>query len=259
MLAIITFFNKYGGYLVLILAMVFAALYMSECQKRKTAIEIAEGNAKALKDSTIQLKTTKEQLHLFDQELAYSLDVIDSLKGIEPETITQIKIVYRDRPDTVDNKLSVDSTGLYTLSFSSDDSLRTIEGDSKFRVSIQEDSLRIKPNVTIINKFSLNFGLLISEYRDEEEKVDRIDITPFYLDENGNFTNIPVPDSKLTIPFRGAEILKNPYQTNVQPSAGIRYGWAIGINPISAGIFLTPKGVTYGIGPSISLTYYLSK
>lgn len=205
--------------------------------RTETAIVIAENNFKAMQDSSIELRTTREQLALADTNLAKLVWRLDSMEK-NPKTIVIIKPIYIPTDVTVENTLvqdDIDSTK-YGLKFNSIDSVRFIKGTSWFNLA---DNI-ITPRNTVINEFGFNFGLVVARYDDEENKLNKIIIEPWFINERGEYTK-PISKNLLDLKYRGAELLDVPYTENTTDKPpdkrkySLKTGLTLSVNPIGYG------------------------
>jgi len=234
---------------VILIAVLFAGLYFNQLkstriakQKIKSTITIAENNRKALSDSTIVLMLTRKQLAETDTMLSKMVAKLDSLKK-NPKIITVIKPIYVPDTISVENQLAQDTNDStkYGLKFISLDSVRTIEGVSWLNFK----NNKIIPANTDITKFSLNFGLSVARYNDENNKTQKIDIQPYYINSSGEFTK-PISKNVLNINYRGAELLDVPYEYNIPDNVP---GVSKNKYSVKGGFALTLNFVGYGYNP----------
>jgi len=264
---IIKFLTENWKIVAILIGVLFAGLYFNQLratkiakEKNKAATTIAENNRKALKDSTIVLMLTRKQLAETDTALSKIVFKLDSLKE-NPKTITIIKPIYVPDTISVENQLTQDvkDTTKYGLEFNSVDSVRTIKGVSWLNYK----NNKITPANTEITKFSLNFGLSIARYNDKDNKLQKIDIRPYYINDKGEFTK-PISKNLLNLNYRGAELLDVPYEYNVPDNIpgvskrkySVRGGFAITFNFIGYGY--NPFGEKPEINflmPSVNIGY----
>lgn len=255
---------------IILVALVFVlmALYLQQCkntaeykQKFNTAVTIAEGNLAAIKDSSIQLKMTRDQLKTLDSNLYTVIEKNDSLQKAKSKTITITKPIYIPVDVKFVNHLKYDSVkGSYGLAFKTQDSVRSFDGVSWFKLNRLDNNVDISPDSTDINNFKFNFAMVISQYQDAKTKYTKAKITPFYLDTAGNITN-PISEKTLKFDFRNIEILDKPYVENTpdnnikQSKYKVVTGWGLTVSPFGLG-FVTHNGViTAKYAPNISLSY----
>lgn len=268
------FITKNWGWIVTILMALFVFLFFQQCERTREAnarteeaILIAENNRKAMLDSSIMLKVTREQLATMDKNLAKITHDFDSLKK-HPKTIIIIRPQYIPKDVITPNELvrdSVDDTR-YGLKFASFDSVRTIKGVSWFNVFDNPTSLTVKADNTIINTFGLNFGLAVNRYEDTKNKMTRLSVVPYYINEQGDYTK-PISEKMLQLHIRGADLLDVPYVDNTKPRPepkkkgySIRSGFSLNVNLVSYGYtpftstpalnWMTPS---FGVGYSFVL------
>jgi hypothetical protein len=230
-------------------------------EKLEAVKQIYDNNIKALSDSTIVLKLTREQLKDVDKNLSSAADKIDSIKKIKAKEIYITRPIDRTIPKPVKNNLTYDSAkNKYSLTFQLEDSVKYIEGTSSFVIN-NKDTLTINPDSTIINKFKFNFALVITKYDDNLIKATKIDITPFYLDSSGNITD-PISEKQLELQFRGVEFLQYDwYKTQSVGSQNKKRwltGWALTISPLAIGLYSNGNGLSYGITPNIGISYFIT-
>ena len=269
-----TFFTaviKNWGAIASVIMLVFIFLFFEQCKSTKAAkVEtemakvIAENNRKALTDSTIVLKMTRDQLATTDKTLSDMVKKLDSLEK-HPEVIYIAKPIYMGKDVVADNKLIHDSTDKtrYGLEYSSVDSVRTIEAISWFRAVNTPKTLEIIPENTIIKNFAINFGLSISQYDDKEEQVTRLLIEPYYVDANGNYTK-PISKNLLDINYRGVNLLTVPYKEspkNIDPPKSkysIRSGFSLSFNFLSYGYLPNSRPAEFNFAmPTVGIGYSL--
>lgn len=263
------FIAKNWSWIITAIAVVLVFLLIEQCKsvriaKRQTqeAVLIAENNRKALNDSTIILKLTRNQLKETDKNLSKVVADLEALKK-------NPKIVYVARPEYIpkdvvaSNSLitdPIDSTR-YGLKFDSFDSVRTIGATSWFYAYNTPTQLKITPDKTIIDEFSLNFGLAIAQYDDKKEKVTRLSITPYYIGEDGTYTQ-PISSELLHMHYRGVELLNVPYAENTNANEppkskySVRSGFALQVGIVNYGMtpFTEPSGLNFMV-PSIGIGY----
>jgi hypothetical protein len=267
----VSFIIKNWGWIASVLMLLFIFLFFNQCgsthQAKKETAEakiIADNNLKAVNDSTIVLKVTREQLALADKNLYKLTRELDSLKK-------HPKIIYIARPEYIpkevvtSNKLVRDpkDADRYGLSFYSFDSVRTIGATSWFKAINTPEKLEITPNNTVIDNFSLNFGLVIAQYDDKKEKVTRLTIEPYFIDSVGNYIK-PISKNLLDMHYRGANLLTVPYK--VEPVSNppnipktkysLRTGFSLSVNFLNIGYtpFTTPTAFNWAI-PSVGIGY----
>jgi len=271
-MGIITLINLLLKNIKVIMVVVMVALFallLQQCNKAKQmenkfneATHIADQNLAAMKDSTIQLKMTKEQLATVDSELFKIVDKVDSLQEAKTKQITVVKPQYVPVDMTVLNKLKYDSISKkYGLEFHSWDSVRTIDGVSFFKINKNNDVLDISPDTTLIKNFGFNFTFVISQYEDPKNKFTRTKIVPFYVDSTGKATN-PISEKMMKFNFRNAEILDKPWQENkpCPPPVKEKYhaGWGLCITPLAVGVVQQNNGINFKFTPSIGVGYFIT-
>lgn len=255
---------------VILVALVFVlmGLYIQQCKntaeyksKYNTAVTIAEGNLAAIKDSSIQLKMTRDQLRTLDSNLYNLVQKNDSLLKVKSQVVTVTKPVYVPVDVKFVNHLKYDTCNdRYGLAFNASDSVRTFDGTSWFKLSRTNNNIDINPDSTDINNFKFNFAMVVSQYKDETTKFTKAKITPYYIDSLGRTTN-PISDKLLKFDVRNIEILDKPY-TEVNPNEPPKQskykvvtGWGLSFSPLGVG-FVTDKGVIMAkYAPNISLSY----
>jgi hypothetical protein len=264
-----SFIVKNWGWIASVLMLLFIFLFFNQCgatRKAKAETEeaklIADNNLKAMKDSTIVLKVTREQLALIDNNLSKVVRELDSLKK-HPKTVIIIRPEYIPKDVITPNELVRDSVDItrYGLKFASFDSVRTIKGTSWFNVLDGPTSLEVKPNSTIINDFALNFGLVVAKYDDKENKMTRLSVQPYYVDNAGNYTK-PISENMLKMHIRGADLLEVPYVDDTKPCPppkhkySIRSGFSVSVNLVGVGYtpFTTPTAMNW-VMPSLGIGY----
>jgi hypothetical protein len=265
--SVFTFITKNWGWIASVGMVLGFILFFKQCQSTKFAKaqteavkQIADNNIKALKDSSIVLMVTREQLAIIDKNLSKVTHELDSLKK-HPKTIVITKPVYIPKDVKAANTLVHDSVDLtkYGLAFNSWDSVRTIVGTSWFKIIPTDTAALVKPDTTVIHKFTLNFGLAIAKYDDKENKMTRLDVTPYYVNEQGEYTT-PISPNLLKMQFRGADLLDVPYvPTDVPcPSAKHKYslkgGFTASLNLIGYG-YMPDANKAGVIAPSVNLGY----
>lgn len=245
-------------------------LLQQQCNKTKdikaqlkSTTQIANQNLAAISDSTIQLKMTIQQLASVDSELYLANKKVDSLYNIKSKQITLTKIQYIPQNVTLSNNLIYDKDkGLYGLSFSSFDSVRSFNGVSKFKIVKGDNTYNVVPDSTQITNFRLNFNLVISQYEDAKTKFTRTKIVPYYVDTNGKLI-APISDQLLKINFRNAEILDKPWTENVNsnnppPKTRLVSGWGLTISPLAVGVYPSGNSMKFGYTPNIGISYYIT-
>jgi hypothetical protein len=266
---VFTFIVKNWGWIATVVMALFIFLFFKQCGATKAAKAetaeaklIADNNLKALKDSTIVLKVTRGQLAYIDGNLAKLVKQMDSLKK-NPSTIIITEPVYIPKQVVTDNSLvrdSADSTR-YGMRFKSVDSVRTIGAVSWFQAVDQYNKISIIPNNTIIDDFSLHFGLVIDKYEDVKNKMTRLSIVPYYINDCGEYTK-PISGNLLHINSRGADLLNIPYKDDSKPCPppkhkySIRSGFSVSVNLVSYGY--TPLATTPAFNwviPSVGIGY----
>jgi hypothetical protein len=248
------------------LMVLFLCLWLQQCSvtnniknQLNTTKHIAEQNMAALKDRSIQLRVTKEQLANVDSNLHQALVKIDSISNIKSEVITITRPIYLGRDVVVPNDLMIDIPNkAYGLKFHSEDPVRTINGISWFKLDTTNKTITVVPKNTDINDFKLNFSLVISQYEDRTTNYTRTKIVPFNVNNDGSLGE-PISDSLLKIDFRNAEILDKPFTPNVQPTPGvkkskIKTGWGVSLNPVGIGV----NNGKFIVTPNISFGYYIT-
>lgn len=266
-----SFTVKNWGWIASVLMLLFVFLFFNQCgstrQAKKETTEakiIADNNLRAINDSTIVLKVTRDQLALLDKNLYKITKELDSVKRY-PKVIYIVRPEYIPKEVVTSNKLIRDpkDADRYGLAFYSFDSVRTIGATSWFKAVNTVDKLEITPNNTIIDKFSFNFGLAIAQYDDEKNKVTQLTIEPYFIDSNGNYTK-PISKSLLDMHYRGANLLTVPYKNEpiVSPPStpktkySLRTGFSLSVNFINIGYtpFTTPTGFNWAV-PSVGVGY----
>ena len=254
--------------IIVVLLFLFVGLFIQQRQANvnlkeqlATTQHIASQNIDALKDSTIQLRVTKEQLGKIDTNLKNALNKIDSLGNIKTKIITVTKPIYMGKDVIVSSTLLFDSLkNLYGLKFNSEDVVRTINGSSWFKLDTNGKIITVVPGDTKINDFKLNFSLVISQYDDPITQYTRTKIMPFSVNSDGSLGD-PISDSLLKISFRNAEILDKPFTPNkptgviTEKKNFLKSGWCMSINPIGVGLQSNGKLI---ITPNISFGYYIT-
>jgi len=267
----VSFTVKNWGWIASVLMLLFIFLFFNQCgstrQAKKETTEakiIADNNLKAVNDSGIFLKVTREQLALLDKNLSKLTRELDSVKK-HPKVIYIVKPEYIPKEVVTSNKLVRDpkDTDRYGLAFYSFDSVRTIGATSWFKAVNTIDKLEITPNNTVIDKFSLNFGLAIAQYDDEKEKVTRLTIEPYFIDSTGSYTK-PISKKLLDMHYRGANLLTVPYKVEpiVTPPVvpknkySLRTGFSLSVNFLNIGYtpFTAPTAFNWAI-PSVGIGY----
>lgn len=264
-----SFLVKNWGWIATILMALFIFMTFKQCDRAKRAEArteevqlIADNNIKALKDSTIMLKVTREQLGIIDKNLAKVAHELDSLKK-HPRTVVVTVPVYIPKDVTTPNTLvrDKDDSTKYGLAFNSVDSVRTIKGTSWFNLFQTDTKLEVKPANTVIHDFNLHFGLAFARYEDEKAKVSRISVEPWFINENGDFVK-PISKNLLELKSRGAEVLDVPYVDISKPCPppkhkySIRSGFSLNVNLVSYGY--TPFAPTPAFNwmmPSLGIGY----
>lgn len=259
------------GFVVGMLLILFLTLFLRQCGQTKALKDelkvtkhIAEQNIAALSDKEIQLRVTKNQLKIIDSNLYSALIKIDSLKGIESNTISVLQPVYITKTVIVPSEYVFDTiNGRYGLSFKSTDMVRTIGGTSWFKLDNQKETLRVIPQNTEINNFKLNFALVVSQYEDKSTKYTKTKIVPFNVNENGDLGE-EIPESLFKINFRNAEILDRPFE-EVKPDKPIvkprmfNTGFGLSISPLAMGIVAGPNNTfRFAWTPNIGLSYCIT-
>lgn len=265
-----TFLVKNWGWIATVSMLLFIFLFFQQCGATRSAKAeteqaklIADNNLKAMKDSTIILKMTREQLAMTDKNLSKVTRDLDSMKQ-HPKVVYVIKPIYVPKDVTTSNELVRDpkDSTKYGLKFLSIDSVRTIGATSWFNATETETKVAITPRETIIDKFDFNFGLAISRYDDKKEKVTRLSVIPYHLDANGDFTK-PISKQLLDMQYRGVELLEVPYKENPCPENAppkhkysLRSGFSLSINLLSVGYspFTTPAAFNWAM-PSLGVGY----
>lgn len=261
---------KYRNILIIVLLVILSAITLQQCnkakqaeQESKTAKHIASQNLAALKDSTIQLRLTRDQLKDVDTQLSVAVDKMDSIIKTKSRVVTKTEFFYVPTVVTTESDLNYDSSRKsYGLSFKSIDQVRTIGGTSYFKMVKIGDSLSLAADSTKITDFSLNFSLVCSEYLDPVTKFTKVKIVPFELNPDNTLGN-PIPETVLKLKFRNVELLEKPFTPNtpidVKPAKRkIHTGWAVTVNPLAVGLYSYKGDVRYGWTPNIGFGYYIT-
>ena len=268
-MGIMTFFNLILKNIKLVmfgLIILFAAISLQQCNKAKeikdklaVTTHMADQNLAAIKDSSIQLQLTKQQLAMVDSHLYITLNKVDSLQNAKSTQITVIQPKYIPVDVAIINKLRYDSiTHKYGLDFNSIDSVRTIQGTSWFKVNRDNKNINILPDSTNIDKFKFNFAFVVSKYDDKKTKFTRTKITPFYLDSLGHMGN-EISEKQIKFDFRNVEILDKAWQQNPPPNTPkpklrLESGWGLSLNPLGVGM----NSNKFIYTPNISFGYYIT-
>lgn len=225
----------------------------------KVSQHIAQQNIDALKDHSIQLQVTRDQLSKIDTNLAIALKKVDSLSHIKSTVITTVKPEYVGKDVIIPNTVVLDTPNhMYGLKFNSSDQVRSVAGISWFKVDTNKRAIFISPGNTDFNHFDLNFTLVISQYQDSVAKYTRTKIVPFHVNNDGTLGN-PISDSLLKISYRNAEILDKPFTLPAAPDETkhkrkLQTGWGFSLNPVGVGINNGKAILT----PNISFGYYIT-
>ena len=265
---ILSFVTKNWGWIASVIMVLFIFLFFDQCKATKIARAetdeaklIADNNLKALTDSTIVLQVTRGQLSLIDKNLSKITRELDSLKK-HPKIVYIARPVYIPKDVTASNEIvqdMLDSTR-YGLKFYSFDSVRTIGATSWFRAINSPTKIILTPDKTVINDFTLNFGLVIAQYDDTKNKMTRISVVPYFLNTNGDYTK-PISKNLLDIQYRGANLLDVPYKEPKAPDTpkhkySLRTGFSLSANILSIGYtpFTAPAKFNWAV-PSLSIGY----
>jgi len=225
--------------------------------KFETAKRIGDQNLAAIKDSSIQLKVTKDQLKTLDSNLAIAVEKNDSILKIKSKVVTITKPVYIPVELSFINHLKYDTTSKrYGLGFNTFDSVRSFDGTSWFKITGTDSGYHILPDSTDINNFKFNFAMVASQYEDPKTKFTKAKIVPYYVDSFGNLGN-PISEKIIKFDFRNIELLDKPYVENT-PSLDnkkskykVVTGWGLSFSPFAIG--LTSHG--WGYTPNIGISY----
>lgn len=260
--------------LLIIALLIIAPLYLRQCsktneeeEKRKTAERIAEQNFKAMNDSTIQLKLTREQLAFTDKKLSQTVKEADSViralghKKDKVREVIRVQPVIVEKNSEVTNNVRKDSTDStkYNLDFKISDSIKSFNGVSSFLVKKTDSGFSISPDSTKIKDFKLNFDMVVVKYEDYKDKVTKYKILPHYIDSAGN-THL-LSENQIKFNIRGVELLDKPFQENKPgPKTKTRLvgAWGLGLNPIGLGPVVRNSVLKLGYTPSISFGYFLT-
>ncbi len=269
--SIVNFFVNNSKIMLLLLCLVLTSLWITQCQKtaevqqeNETIINTANQNLEALVgDQATQMKLTREQLKRVNEDMGAILDSVESLRGIQgkvKETVVT-KIEYVPIEVKTPNTLVMDTiNGRYGLAFTDEDSVKTIEGISWFRVvDTVDNQVRIEPDSTNIKKFDFNFDLVISKYVDDSTGFTKYDITPFHVNSDGTLGGA-ISENLLKLNYRGVELINEPWKplgTNTTTGGYKRGGWAIHISPLSAGFMTNGKETMLGVGPTVGVSYVI--
>lgn len=243
-------------------------LYIQQCKntaeykdKYNTAVKIADGNLAAIKDSSIQLKMTREQIKTLDSNLFVLIEKTDSLQKAKSKMITVTKPIYVPIDVKFVNHLKYDSIkGRYGLVFKTEDSVRSFDGISWFKLNRSNNDVDIFADSTDINNFKFNFAMVVSQYEDPITKYTKAKITPYHIDTAGRITNA-ISEDKLKFDFRNVEILDKPYVDNTpkEPVNQSKYkvvtGWGLTFSPLGLGLINNNGIFTVRYAPNISLSY----
>lgn len=239
----------------------------SELQKKIAQTEqIANQNMKAMGDSTIQLKMTRQQLIEADSALNSVVDKVDKTLA-KTDKLTEVIRVRPviGKPDTdTKNEVKQDNTDStkYSLDFVVNDSIKSFNGSSYFYVNNLNNKLTILPDATKITNFKLNFDMVVAKYDDLKNKVTKYKIVPYYVDSDGAMHTIS--EEQLKFNFRGVELLDKPWTENVPSFSGpskksrLVGQWGLGINPVGFGPVVKDGVIKLGYAPSISFGYFLT-
>ena len=268
--------------------MVVLALLFRQCNK--TSLEtaklaqttlIADANFKAIKDSTIQLQLTREQLKSYDVKLSNVVKFSDSLVkvlgtknktlnvlSIQPivnNSVTVVKNQSRDFDPVVIPSLINDTNKIdkkYKFDWVVNDSIKSFSGTTSVYLVKNNDTLNIMSDSTKIKNFKLNFDMVIIKYDDGIQKVTKYKIVPYFTDTNGQMHELS--DNQIKFNYRGIELLDKPWNPNVvtslQPQKKLRFTglWGIGMNPIGVSLITKNNILSLSYGPSISVGYFLT-
>ena len=265
---VINFIIKNFKVILVSLVFILMCLYLQQCkntaeykEKFNTAVKIADGNLAAMKDSSIQLKMTRDQIKTMDSNLFVLIEKTDSLQEAKSKTITITKPVYIPIDVKFVNHLKYDSTkSRYGLAFKTEDSVRSFDGVSWFKLDRTNNDVDILPDSTDINNFRFNFAMVISQYQDPITKYTKAKITPYHIDTAGNVTNA-ISENKLKFDFRNIEILDKPYVENTpgnqtkQSKYKVVTGWGLSISPFGVGLITHDNILMIKYAPNISLSY----
>jgi hypothetical protein len=259
------------------LVLLFGGLFLYQYNQTKEAKSklvqaerIAEQNLKAMGDSSIQLKLTREQLAYTDSGLAASVKMSDSLiraGGSKKDKVMEVivaKPIIVEKDVQVNNNVRQDKTdsSKYSLDFMVADSVKSFKGASSFFLRKTDSGYVIVGDSTKITDFRLNFDFTLIKYDDAVNKVTRYKIVPSYIDSAGRSTVIS--ESKIKFTFRGVELLDKPWSENVNsplaPKKKLRLtgAWGIGLNPIGIAPVVKDGQLKLGYIPSISFGYFIT-
>lgn len=249
--------------LVIVLLFVLLVKQNTEKAEYKAKFEIAkkigDENLAAIKDSSIQLKVTKEQLKLVDSNLLNIVNKNDSLMKIKSKIVTITKPIYVPVDVKIINNVKYDSVlNRYGLDFKDFDSIKCFNGISWFKLVKSDTSYRIIPDSTEIKNFKFNFVLIASQYDDPITKFTKAKIIPYYVDSSGNITN-PISENLIKFSFRNIELLDKPYVENtpILNEKKSKYmlvsGWGLTVSPIAIGVTSTGLKYTPNVGISYSI------
>ena len=271
--------------IVLISALLIVlALLLHQCNKTSEAvnklndtIEIANANLKGMKDSTIQLSLTREQLKEYDTKLSTLVSYSDSLiklldkknkvieiLNIRPKASTSERAVANHAQNTspVIIKDTNNITKKYAFDWKVDDSVKSFSGTTSVYLVKNKDTLNIISDSTKIRNFKLNFDMVIIKYDDDLQKLTKYKITPYLTDNNGGVHEIS--DNELSFTFRGIELLDRPWNPNVirskLPGKKMKFKglWGVGMNPIGVSVIGRNNVLSLSYGPSITFGYFLT-
>lgn len=262
---IINFFTRNIKVLLVILIFILMGFCLHQCkqtteykERYKTAVLIAEGNLAGMKDSSIQLKMTRDQIKMLDSNLFVLIQKTDSLQKAKTQIITITKPIYLPVDFKLVNHLKYDTIkDSYGLVFNTSDSVRTFGGTSWFKLNRKDNNINILPDSTEINNFRLNFAMVISQYVDATTKYTKTKITPYHIDSTGKVTN-PISEKTLKFDFRNIELLDKPY-VETKPVKKTKYtlvsGWGLTVSPLGLGITSQNGVLITKYTPNISLSY----
>lgn len=195
-----------------------------------------------------------EKLAKKDKKIAFLIDEIDSLKS-KPKDIVVIEPKYNVNTEVNSGLVEVDD-GVYELTFSDTNLVRTINGVSKIRIKREVDEVVVDNNLTLTERISIevdeekmninenfNFGLGVSLVESDDD-FQEVVVTPYSL---LNDTIVEIPQNILSIPMIKSVRIEKPSFTE-PPKWYLTGGVSIttGVNPFN-------NEFGFVVGPSVSL------
>lgn len=173
----------------IVLTVLFAILYLGQCQKTNKNKQTYNQNEKALQKEIFTQKNKNNQLQSSvvmwkgkAKELDnYSKDLYNELTAVKKskvKIITKTELTIKTDSIIIDNTASSLGQNQYQLNWSYNDSIRTIEGYSKFFAQLDNNKLKITPDKTTITKNEISIVLIAGVKLNKKTGHDEIFVTP---------------------------------------------------------------------------------